>query len=600
MTPQNPLLRDRDVAFLLDDVLEVTSLTRLPYFAGHDRETFELVLDSARRLARDVLWPAYRPLDAEPPRFVDGRVTVHPRMRALYPQMLALGLGVAGRPAAVGGQQIPLVVLSLATAYLMAANLSAYGYVGLTTGAAHLLEAFGSDELRARYMTPLYDGRWTGTMALTEPQAGSSLADVATRASDAGDGSFRMSGAKIFISGGDHDITDNIVHMVLARLDGAPPGIKGVSLLCVPKRRPSEDAGGALVDNDVSVTGVIHKIGWRGLPSVALAFGERGDCRGWLVGEPHRGIYHMFQMMNEARLMVGMNGVASASAAYHEALAYATTRLQGRPPSAKSSRTPPVAIVEHADVRRMLLRQKSIVEGALALVARTAMYADLAAHAERDDERARARLLLDLLTPVAKSFPAERGFEANVLALQVHGGYGYTSEYLPEAWLRDQKLNSIHEGTTGIQGLDLLGRKAVAGGGAALAALRQEIERAIAAAADAGVAAAWGEALARALGEVEALTMELAAHGLAGDAERMLLHSTDYLELFGILVVAWQHLAMATAARRRLDEADAAFARGKLLGAEYFLATELPRLHMLVALCRSGEDSYARIRPDEF
>lgn len=595
----NPLIRDRDVAFLLDDVLDVASLTKLPYFAAHDRESFELVLWSARRLARDVLWPAYKPLDAEPPRFVDGRVTVHPRMRALYPQMLALGLTAASRPTAVGGQQLPLTISSLASAYLMAANLSAYGYVGLTAGAAHLLEAFGSDELRARYMAPLYDGRWTGTMALTEPQAGSSLADVATRARDAGDGSFLLDGAKIFISGGDHDLTDNIVHMVLARIDGAPPGIKGVSLFCVPKRRFVD---GVAVDNDVRTTGLIHKIGWRGLPSVALAFGERGDCRGWLVGEANRGIAYMFQMMNEARLMVGINGVASASVAYHQALAYAQERRQGRPPSRKAAPTEPVAIVEHPDVRRMLLRQKAIVEGGLALVARTAFYADLAAHGGTDEERARAQLLLDLLTPVAKSFPAERGFEANALALQVHGGYGYSSEFLPEAWLRDQKLNSIHEGTTGIQGLDLLGRKAVAGGGVALAALRLEIERAVDDAAHADVDPEWGVAVAEALGAVELLTMELGSYGLAGSVDRMLLHSSDYLELFGILVVAWQHLTMAAAARRRApaDADDASFVRGKLLGAEYFLKTELPRLHTLVALCRSGEDSYARIKTDEF
>lgn len=595
----NPLIRDRDVAFLLDDVLELDALTRLPYFAEHDRQTFELFLDSARRLARELLYPAYKPMDAEPPRFSDGRVTVHPRMKALWPQLVALGMAAAGRPAAVGGQQLPLTVLTLAGAYLMAANLSAYGYVGLTAGAAHLLETFGSAELRARYMAPLYDGRWTGTMALTEPQAGSSLADVATRATPAGDGSWRIAGSKIFISGGDHDLTDNIVHMVLARIDGAPAGIKGVSLFCVPKRRV--EAAGALADNDVAVAGVIHKIGWRGLPSLALSFGERGDCHGWLVGEPHRGISYMFQMMNEARIMVGMNGVATASVAYHEARRYAAERLQGRPPADKDPAAPQVPLVAHADVRRMLLRQKAIVEGGLALLARTAFYADLAAHAEDDAARARARLLVDLLTPVAKSFPAERGFESNALALQIHGGYGYSSEYLPEAWLRDQKLNSIHEGTTGIQALDLLGRKVVAGGGAALAALRREIERTLAAARRSGIDAGLVDAVAGALGAVEALTAELAARGLGGDVDGMLLHAGDYLELFGVLVVAWQHLAMAAAARARppANEADAAFFRGKERAAEYWIRTELPRLDRLVALCRAGEDSYARVRPEE-
>ncbi|MFO0576335.1 MAG: acyl-CoA dehydrogenase [Polyangia bacterium] len=594
----NPLLRDADVEFLLYEVLDVLSLTRLPYFAGHDRETFDLVLQGARRFARTVLFPAYRPMDQEPPRLVDGKVLVHPRMKALFPELCGLGLVAASRPVAVGGEQLPSTVTTMATAYLMAANLSAYGYLGLTSGAAHLLEAFASDELRATYMRPLYEGRWLGTMALTEPQAGSSLADVTARATPHGDGSYRISGAKIFISGGDHDLTENIVHMTLARIDGAPRGVKGVSLFCVPKLRVTPDG---LVDNDVSVAGVIHKIGWRGLPSLALSFGDRGDCHGFLVGEPHRGLACMFQMMNEARLMVGLNGVATASVAYHEALAYAQGRPQGRHPSSKDPSLPQVPIVQHADVRRMLLRQKAIVEGGLALIARAALYADLAAHAEDAAVRQRSQLLLDLLTPVAKSFPAERGFEANTLALQVHGGYGYSSEYLLEAWLRDQKLNSLHEGTTGIQGLDLLGRKVIAQGGAALVALRAEIEAAVAAARHSGVPDDLGAAMLGALAEVEALTQKLAARGHSGDVDGMLLHSSDYLELFGVLVIGWQHLLFAAAAGARppLDESDAAFRRGKRLGAEYFIRTEVPRLHYLAALCRSGEDSYGRVRATE-
>jgi butyryl-CoA dehydrogenase len=538
-------------------------------------------------LAREALYPAYKPMDAEPPHFVGGGVQVHPRMKALWPRLVELGMTAASRPATVGGQQYPLVVTTLASAYLMAANLSAYGYLGLSAGAAHLLEEFAGEELRATYMAPLYDGRWTGTMALSEPQAGSSLADVATRATPHSDGSYRITGSKIFISGGDHDLADNIVHMTLARIDGAPPGIKGVSLFCVPKRRVEN---GALVDNDVRVAGVIHKIGWRGLPSLALNFGESGNCRGWLVGEMHRGIHHMFQMMNEARIMVGVNGVATASVAYHQALAYAQERTQGRPATARDPAAPQVAIVEHADVRRMLLRQKAIVEGGLTLVARTALYADLAAHAVDGGERARAKLLLDLLTPVAKSFPAEFGYQANTLALQIHGGYGYSSEYLPEAWLRDQKLNSIHEGTTGIQAMDLLGRKAVAQGGAALAALRGEIAAAVEKARAAALDERWGAALLSALGCVESTTLTLAQRGLAGDVEGMLLHAVDYLELFSIVVVAWQLLTLATAARGEV---------GKLRAAQYWMATELPRVEQLAALCTTAEDSYRLLKPDE-
>ncbi|MGE5182811.1 MAG: acyl-CoA dehydrogenase, partial [Acidobacteriota bacterium] len=575
----NPVLDDRDVEMILDELIDVRRLLALPYFADHDRETCEQLLVSCRNLARGELLPAYRALDTDPPKLVGGRVVVHPRLHDLFARLVALDLCAAPRPHAVGGAQLPMTVFALATAYLMAANLSVYGYIGLTQGAAHLLEAFASDELRDTYMTRMYRGEWTGTMALTEPQAGSSLADVRATATPTPHGHYLVSGAKIFISGGDHDLTPNIVHLALARIAGAPAGLKGVSLFCVPARRVE---GVALVDNDVAVTGVIHKIGWRGLPSLALAFGERGDCHGYLVGEPHQGIRYMFQMMNEARIMVGLNGIATASVAYHEAVDYARTRTQGRPLAARDPTAPPVPIARHADVRRMLLRQKAIVEGGLALVARVSWYRDLAAHGEPGGERARAQLLLDLLTPIAKSFPAERGFEANTLALQIHGGYGYSSEFLLEAWLRDQKLNSIHEGTTGIQAADLLGRRVMAGGGAALAALGSEIAAVCVRARTAGVDAAWIAEVERAVGIVGALTGELAQRGLAGDPEAMLLHATDYLDLFGTVVIAWQWLELATIAREALAgplprgraARDAGYYQAKLAAAQYWIRTE--------------------------
>src|SRR6202521_154613 len=440
----NPLLRDRDVEFLLYEVLRVEKLCALPAFAEHSRETFDLVLASARKLAREVLFPAFKPMDEEPPRLAGGQVHVHPIMREIWPRLVELGLAAAARPVEVGGQSLPLTVTTMAHAYLMAGNAAAFGSIGLTSGPAH----------REPYMPRMYGGEWSGTMALTEPHAGSSLSDVKTRAVPTSDGSYLMSGNKVFISGGDQDVTENIAHLALGRIEGAPPGIKGVSLFCVPKKRFEN---GALVDNDCTAAGVFHKMGWRGLPSIALNFGERGDCRGYLGGKPNQGIGYMFQMMNEARIMVGMHGVATAAAAFHESLEYARTRPQGRALSSRDPATPQLPIIEHADVRRMLLRQKAIVEGGLALLATTARFADLAAHANDEPLRKRAALLLDLLTPVAKSFPAEKGFESNALAVQVHGGYGYTSEYLPETWLRDQKLNSLHEGTTGIQSLDLLG-----------------------------------------------------------------------------------------------------------------------------------------------
>ncbi|HEY4057503.1 MAG TPA: acyl-CoA dehydrogenase, partial [Kofleriaceae bacterium] len=565
----------RDVATILDELLDLGALQALPYFADHDRESYEMVLDSARTLARDVLFPAYRMLDLAPPTLVDGRVHVHPALASLVRRVIDLGFTSAPRPAAVGGAQLPLTVFSMATAYLMAGNASVYGYVGLTQGAAHLLEAFASDELRATYMAPMYRGEYMGTMALTEPHAGSSLADITTTATPASD-HYLVSGAKIFISGADHGMTENIVHMTLARIAGAPPGMKGVSLFCVPKKRVES---GTLVDNDVAITGLVHKIGWRGLPSAILAYGERGDCHGWLVGEPHQGIRYMFQMMNEARIMVGLNGVATASVAYHESLAYARDRIQGRVP-----------IIQHADVRRMLLRQKAIVTGGLALVARASYYADLAAHAE-SETRANAQLLLDVLTPIVKSFPAEKGFESNVLALQIHGGYGYSSEYLPESWLRDQKLNSIHEGTTGIQAQDLLGRRVMAKG--ALAAVGTAIAAACARARTSGVDAAWIGEVEKAVGIVGVLTMELAQRGMGGDANGMMLHATDYLDLFATVIIAWQWIELAAVAQGRDDD----YHRGLIAAAQYWIFTELPRVDVLAKLCRDAESSYGALDP---
>jgi butyryl-CoA dehydrogenase len=482
----------------------------------------------------------------------------------------------------------------------MAGNLGAYGYAGLTSGAAHLIEAFGDTWLKDQFMRRMYSGEWTGTMALTEPQAGSSLGDITTRATRNADGTYSVTGNKIFISAGDHDLTDNVVHMALARLDGAPPGVKGISLVAVPRRRFAAD-GLTLEDNDVSTAGMIHKIGWKGLPSLVINFGERGDCRGWLVGEPHQGLAYMFQMMNEARIMVGVNGVATASVAYHEAVRYARDRRQGRLPGARNPQAPQVAIVEHADVRRMLLRQKAIVEGGLALLVQVARYSDLAEHAPDAAVRQRNQKLLDLLTPVAKSFPAERGFEANALALQIHGGYGYSSEYLPEAWLRDQKLNSIHEGTTGIHGLDLLGRRVFADG--AFVALADEFKVAIADARTVALPGVWVEQFELAIGATATLTVELARRGQTGEAEFMVRHSADYLDLFSTLVVAWQWLRQATVAARALQAAntdDRNFYEGKLCAAQYWFATELPRIDHLARLCREGEDSYARMKPDWF
>ncbi|MCB9661802.1 MAG: acyl-CoA dehydrogenase [Sandaracinaceae bacterium] len=595
----NPLVDDAFVDLLLYEHLDAAGLTSLPAFADHSRETFDLYLGAVRRFAREELFATYKPMDLEPPVLRDGQVITHPTLPRLFRSMVELGVLTATRPEEVGGQQLPHVVATLATAYLMAANLSAYGYVGLTHGAAHLIEAFGSDALKDAYMKPMYAGDWNGTMALTEPHAGSSLGDVTTRAMPTDRGHHLIRGSKIFISGADHTMVDNVVHLTLARIDGAPAGSKGISLFAVPKRRWQD---GQLVPNDVRVSQVIHKIGWRGLPSTALEYGDDGDCHGYLVGEENQGLRYMFQMMNEARLMVGMNGAATASVAYHEARLYALSRPQGRGLGQLPS-SPIVPIIEHADVRRMLIRQKAFVEGSLAVLATTARYADVAQHGVSEAERERAQVLLDLLTPIAKTFPAERGFEANALAVQVLGGYGYTSEYLPESYLRDQRLNSIHEGTTGIQSLDLVGRKLGAKGGAGLTALAEEVRKTLADAEAHAVPAALVTALRDAAGTVSALVPELLGRGMRGDAAGMLSHSADFLDLLGTLVVGWQWLALYVVAQRSTAAGatqHAARDEGLRCTAQYFLTTELPRVALLAALCRSAEDSYVKMRPEWF
>lgn len=581
--PDNPLISEPLLELLLTRVLDTESLTTWPYFSDHTQETFRMWLQSTRRLAKEVLAPAYRPMDASPAYLSNGRVITHPQMETLWRALAEAGVISAGRPYEVGGQQLPLTLATLAGSQLMAANLSAFAFAGLTAGAAHLIEAFGDDALKNTYLSPLYTGRFNGTMALTEPQAGSSLGDLTTRATPK-DGHYLLQGSKIFISGGDQSFAENTIHLTLARIDGAPIGTKGVSLFVVPRLRPQ---GQDWVFNDVHTTGLIHKIGWKGIPSVVLSLGENDDCHGYLVGQPGQGLRCMFQMMNEARIMVGLNAAATASVAYHESLAYAQERKQGRALGNGDQKSPAIPIIQHPDVRRMLLRQKAIVEGALCLLAVTARYADAAQHGPEAD-RAKSQRLLDLLTPIAKTFPSEYGFVSNTLAVQVLGGYGYSSEYLPESWLRDQKLNTLHEGTSGIQALDLLGRKAMANGGQALQDLAQEISQDLQKGESLGLDGALLTPLSTGLAQLAETTMGLGARGLSGDFEGMLGHAYDYLDAASILVVGWMWLKLTLAVQDQKTE----FAQGIRAAGLYWARTELPRIAHLTQLCASAERSY--------
>jgi len=465
-----------------------------------------------------------------------------------------------------------------------AANFPAAAYPGLTTGAAHLILSFGSDQLIETYVPSLLEGKWQGTMALTEPQAGSSLSDITTRADPSEEGFYRIHGQKVFISAGDHDGVDNIVHLMLARIKGAPPGVKGISLFVVPKRRPDEN--GALVSNDINVTAVYHKMGYRGCPITQLSMGENDNCRGYLVGEPHKGLTYMFQMMNEARIGVGLQATAIASAAYYAALEYAKERPQGRKIDNKDMSLPQIPIIEHADVRRMLLFQRAIVEASLSLVLQCGMYVDLI-HVTQGEERHKWSLLLDLLTAVVKSYPSEMGILAVSQGLQILGGYGYCDEFPLEQYYRDMRIHPIHEGTTGIQGLDLLGRKVVMENVAAVRLYFEEVSKAV----QSGLAdqelKAYAEKLQEAMGRLQSVISHLMTYALNGRIERFLADATLFLEFFSLTVMAWQWLLQGLAIRKGQEshpsEADSLFYRGKLITLKYFFDYELPKTLGLAA-----------------
>jgi len=469
----------------------------------------------------------------------------------------------------------------------------------LARGVANLLQAHGTPQQCARYRTPILQGRFLGTMCLSEPQAGSSLGDIRTRAEPAADGSYRLSGAKMWISGGEHDLSENIIHLVLARLPDAPPGVKGISLFIVPKVRVNDD--GSLGErNDVQLAGVNHKLGQRGIVNTFLKFGERGDCRAELVGQPHQGLAQMFHMMNEARIGVGLGAIMLGTAGYRYSLQYAKERKQGRHPDQKDPSSPPVALIEHADVRRMLLQQKAYTEGALGLAMHAATLVDMQAQDPDPQRRREAHLLLELLTPVIKAWSAEWCLKANDLAIQVLGGYGYTREYPVEQYWRDNRLNPIHEGANGIQGLDLLGRKAMMDGGAALKLLLRDVAATARAAAGVPALAGYAAALSQCAASVASTTGVLGAAMARGDVRLALSNASRYLGLVGHLAVAWSWLGQALVAARATPAtpADADFYAGKLAACRWFFLHELPATELDARLLSALDATVCDTRPE--
>jgi butyryl-CoA dehydrogenase len=565
--PRSLLLSRPDLDFLLHDWLRVTDLTARERFAEHTRETVDAVLDLAERVATEHFAPHHRAADLTEPVFDGERVHLIPEIGKALEVFAATGIAGAAMDEAVGGLQLPQTVAQACFLWFQAANTATAAYPFLTIAAANLLSAHGSPEQVARYVPPMVEGRYFGTMCLSEPQAGSSLAGITTRAVPHEDGSHRLTGTKMWISAGEHDLGENIIHLVLARIPGGPPGVKGISLFVVPRILPDGTR------NDVALAGLNHKMGYRGTVNTVLNLGERGGAVGHLVGEPHRGLGYMFHMMNEARVGVGAGAAALGTTGYLHALDHARTRVQGGRP-----------IVEHADVARMLLAQKSYAEGAVALVLYCARLLD---EERTGADPARAHLLLDVLTPIAKSWPSQWCTVANDLAIQVHGGYGYTRDHPVEQFYRDNRLNPIHEGTHGIQGLDLLGRKVVMDGGAGLALLRETIGADVAAARAAGLGAE-ADAVDAAATRVVEVTAALWA---ADDRAVTLANSSIYLEAVGHVVVAWIWLAQLVALGDRRDD----FAAAKRSAAAYFLRYELPRtgpqFSLLEALDRTTLDA---------
>ncbi len=580
--------------YLLYHWLDAESLNQRPRFADHSRETFDAVFDTCERIAREKYAPFNRLVDTQEPHF-DGEKVILPQATHEAQKAYAKsGMLSAAQDYDMGGMQLPYTVEAAANAFFAMASVS-IGSGMLTTGNANLLMVHGTEAQKTVFAKNEFSGRFSGTMCLSEPQAGSSLSDVTTRAVPDGTDfeadplgpRYRLKGNKMWISAGEHDLTENIVHLVLAKIPGSDgkliPGTRGISLFIVPKKLV--DSGGALtgVRNDVALAGLNHKLGWRGTTNTLLNFGEgkypvngEAGAVGYLVGKPHEGLRCMFHMMNEARIGVGTAATMLGLAGYYASLDYAKNRPQGRPigPGGKDPAQPQIRIIKHADVKRMLLAQKSYCEGALALELYCARLVDEQHTAEpqvADD----ARLLLEVLTPIAKSWPSEWCLESNSLAIQVHGGYGYTRDFPVEQYWRDNRLNMIHEGTHGIQAMDLLGRKVLMEHGRGLELLAARVNATLQRATQVPELAAYAGALAQAWQQVDSATK---AAWITGDSSDALANAVPYMQGFGHTVLAWIWLEVALAALQADATKSIASTLGRLGATRYFYHYELPKI----------------------
>jgi len=593
------IVNRRDLNFLLYETLDLGSLLKNERFEDYDREAIGAIFDLAQSLAEDKFQPFAAKLDANEPRYIDGAVDIIDEVKQALDDYREAGLFTTGYDAEIGGMQLPWMVHQALNAMFVCANTSVSNYIFLTQGAASMLQACGSQALIDRYFPKMLNGDWFGTMCLSEPQAGSSLGDIRTKAEPMENGEYKISGTKMWISGGDHEITDNIVHMVLAKIPGSPPGVKGISLFLVPKKRVNTD-GSIGESNNVALAGLNHKMGHRGTTNCLLNFGESGDCIGYLVGKENQGLTNMFHMMNEARVAVGMAASVIGLGGYLYSLDYARNRPQGRKLGDKDPNSPMIMISEHADVKRMLMTQKAFVEGAQALIFYSAKLIDEQKIAQTEEEKLRATLLLELLTPICKSWPSEFCLEANKLAIQVLGGYGYTREYPVERYYRDNRLNHIHEGTHAIHGLDILGRKVSMMGGAALKALVVEMTETIEQANEFEQLSKYAIDLQKA---IQAIQTTLVAISKADNPELALANATLFLDAMGHVVIAWMWLKQAIAAEQGLQnnaKNDRDFYQGKLAACQFFYHYELPKAILELGIVGSLDSACYDLRAEQF
>ncbi|MEL6674962.1 MAG: acyl-CoA dehydrogenase [Bacteroidota bacterium] len=574
----NQYMSMRNLKFLFKDVHQASDLVNYEHFAHLDEESMEMMIDSSKQLADTYLFPHYEDMDRNEPYLEDGEVKVHHSVKPYLDACAEAGLLGVAAPLEYGGMQIPSLLGTALGFISSAANNGVTGFSGLTNAAANVIVAFATEEQKEYYLPKMFGGKWQGTMALTEPQAGSSLSDITSTAYPQPDGTYKIKGQKIYISAGDYTEAENVVHLYLARIEGAPKGTKGISLFIVPKYR---EENGEMVSNDVTVAGLYHKLGQKGTPACHIMAGENDDCIGHLVGEAHRGLGYMFKMMNEARIGVGLGGSAVASAAYYASLEYAKERPQGRKITNRDLNEPQTLIINHPDVQRMLLSQKAIVEGGLSLVMQAAKYADLMDVSE-GEEKENYHLLLELLTPMVKTYPSEAGITSVSTGLQIFGGGGFCKDFPLENYYRDIRIYPIYEGTTGIQSQDLLGRKVTMKGGKAVQLFALEVGKAIEAAQTFEDLRPYAEKLGEEMQRMQKVIMHLIGFAMKGELDKFLADANLFMEMASLVTVGWQWLIQATIAKQALltenpQGEEKAFLESKVHTMKFFFHYEIPK-----------------------